>query len=215
MDGGETLVPDKMRLVKPWKTEPRSKSPFTTKDNSFARKDLKDDDGVVTHELHQGILKSLQPKLVAWSRMRVWRGVLQPKDGKEIPFLILISFLATFAGSRLFNTLFPDTLIVVRGTHVHHFAYGFILLALIGYYAITQPREPKTRLKLSLLYGFALGVAFDEFAMWIQLDDIYKDRSTYDAIVIITLILLNIVYFDDFWRKWGHRLRSLFHRLFT
>ena len=104
MDGGETLVPDKMRLVKPWKTEPRSKSPFTTKDNSFARKDLKDDDGVVTHELHQGILKSLQPKLVAWSRMRVWRGVLQPKDGKEIPFLILISFLATFAGIPVSTT---------------------------------------------------------------------------------------------------------------
>ncbi|KKT42695.1 MAG: hypothetical protein UW31_C0006G0115, partial [Candidatus Collierbacteria bacterium GW2011_GWA2_44_13] len=71
------------------------------------------------------------------------------------------------------------------------------------------------RLKLAPLYGFALGVAFDEFAMWIQLDDIYKDRSTYDAILIITLILLNIVYFEDFWKKWGHRLGLLLKHIFT
>ena len=146
--------------------------------------------------------------------MKPWH-LLRPKTGKEIPFLILVTFLATFAASRLFTALFPNTLIVVRGTHVHHFAYGFILLALIGFFSIVQPRSDRTRLKLAPLYGFALGVAFDEFAMWIQLDDIYKDRSTYDAILIITLILLNIVYFEDFWKKWGYRLDRLFKRLFT
>ncbi|KKT88361.1 MAG: hypothetical protein UW88_C0011G0001, partial [Candidatus Collierbacteria bacterium GW2011_GWD2_45_10] len=46
-------------------------------------------------------------------------------------------------------------------------------------------------------------------------DDIYKDRSTYDAILIITLILLNIVYFEDFWKKWGHRLGLLLKHIFT
>jgi hypothetical protein len=137
------------------------------------------------------------------------------KTGKEIPFLILISFLVTFAASRIFTGLFPNTLIVVRGVHVHHFAYGFILLSLIGFFSITQPRSDRTRLRLAPLYGFALGVAFDEFAMWIQLDDIYQDRSTYDAIIIITLLLLNIVYFGDFWKKWGYRLDRLFKRLFT
>lgn len=146
--------------------------------------------------------------------MKPWH-LLRPKNGKEIPFLILISFLATFAGSRLFVYLFPDMLIMVKGQHVHHFAYGFILLAAIGYFSITQPRSPTTRLKLSLLYGFALGVAFDEFAMWIQLEDVYHDRSTYDAIVFISLILLNVVYFDDFWHKWGHRLGRLYKRIIS
>ena len=146
--------------------------------------------------------------------MKLWR-LIWPKTGKEIPFLILISFLLTFAGSRAFTYFFPTTLIVVRGVHVHHFAYGFILLALIGYFAITQPRSDKTRLKLSLVYGFALGVAFDEFAMWIQLDDIYRDRSTYDAILIITLLLLNIIYFENFWRKWGSHLDRLLKRILS
>lgn len=136
---------------------------------------------------------------------------LKPKDGKEIPFLILISFLTTFATSRLWTAAFPNLQINVRGTHVHHFAYGIILLAIAGYLSITKTRQPKTLLKLALLYGIALGISFDEFAMWIQLDNVYKDRSTYDAIIFISLILMNIVYFDGFWRKWGHRLGRFLH----
>jgi hypothetical protein len=146
--------------------------------------------------------------------MKLWT-LLQPKTGKEIPFLILISFLATFAASRLTTTFFPDLFLQVRGTHVHHFTYGLAILIFVGYVSITQPRSPITRLRLSLLYGLALGLAFDEFAMWIQLEDEYHDRSTYDAIVITSLILLNIIYFDDFWRKWGHKLGSLISRIFS
>ena len=146
--------------------------------------------------------------------MKPWH-LLKPKNGKEIPFIILISFLGTFAASRLITYLLPDLFLKVRGTHVHHFAYGIILLGILGFFSITQPRSPQTRLKLSFLYGIALGLAFDEFAMWIQLDDVYKDRTTYDAIVTISLVLLNIVYFEDFWKKWGHRLGSLAKRIFT
>ena len=146
--------------------------------------------------------------------MKPWL-LLKPKTGKGIPFLILISFLFTFATSRLVTNLFPGIFLKFRGTHVHHFAYGIILLGIISFISITQSYSPQARLKLSLLYGFALGLAFDEFAMWIQLEDVYKDRSTYDAIVTISLILLNIVYFEDFWKKWGSRLGTLLKRIFT
>lgn len=146
--------------------------------------------------------------------MKPWQ-LLKPKTGKEIPFLILISFLATFAASRLITHFFPDMFLTVRGIHVHHFTYGLAILIFIGYISITQPRSPITRLRLSLLYGLALGLAFDEFAMWIQLEDVYQDRSTYDAIVLTSLVLLNIIYFEDFWRKWGHRLGRLKSRIFS
>lgn len=145
--------------------------------------------------------------------MKPWRHI-KPKTGKEIPFIILICFLATFAVSRLIVNYFPDLNLNVRGTHVHHFAYGIILLIVIGFFLLTQPRSPNTRLKLSLIYGVALGLAFDEFAMWIQLEDVYYDRATYDAIVIVALTLLNIIYFDGFWKKWGYRLGKLLKRIF-
>lgn len=133
----------------------------------------------------------------------------KPKTGKEIPFLILVSFLATFAISRLIAYLFPNLFLSINDTHIHHFAYGIILLALTNLVLLTQPRSRPTRLKMSLIYGFSLGLAFDEFLMWIQLEDNYWNRGIPDAITVITLILLNIVYFDDFWKKWGHRLKRL------
>jgi hypothetical protein len=146
--------------------------------------------------------------------MKPWHH-LRPKSGKEIPFLIMISFLATFVISRLIVNLLPELTLKVRGTHVHHFAYGIVLLIALGYFLLTQPRSPNTRLKLSLVYGIALGLAFDEFAMWIQLEDVYYNRATYDAIVFVSALLLNIVYFEDFWKKWGYRLGNLVKRIFS
>jgi hypothetical protein len=148
--------------------------------------------------------------------MKPWH-LLRPKTGKEIPFLILISFLATFILSRIvvYYAPMPNLFLKVRGVHIHHLAYGIFILGLVGFLSLIQERSEKTRLKLSVLYGIGLGLAFDEFAMWIQLEDVYHDRSTYDAIVVITLILLNIVYFADFWKKWGYRLDSLIKRIFT
>lgn len=138
---------------------------------------------------------------------------LKPKVGKEIPFLILISFLFTFMASRITTFVFPDLFLNINDTHVHHFAYGIIILSLLCYFLLTSPRSDKLRLRASLLYGFALGLAFDEFAMWIQLEDVYHDRSTYDAITIITLFLLNVIYFEDFWKRWGHHLKSLLQKI--
>ena len=145
--------------------------------------------------------------------MKVWR-LLKPKTGKEIPFLIMLSFLGTFTLSRIVTFVFPEIFLKVRGIHVHHFSYGIFLLAILGYFLLTQPRTSKTRLRLSLFYGIALGLSMDEFAMWIQLEDNYYNRSSYDAIVLITLILLNIIYFEDFWKKWGYRLNNLYKRIF-
>lgn len=135
-------------------------------------------------------------------------GFIKPQPGKEIPFLILISFLFTFILSRAITYFFPLAVVIpFRSVHVHHFAYGIILLALTNFILLTTPRSHRTRLRLSLVYGLSLGLAFDEFFMWIQLaDDVYWNRRNFDAIIIVGLIILNVVYFDGFWRKWGHRL---------
>ena len=134
---------------------------------------------------------------------------LKPHPDKSIPFIIFVSFLGSFLISRLITTYFPGFFIPIRGEHVHHFAYGIILLSLIGFIGVAYPLSHQGRLRLSVLYGLSLGLAFDEFAMWLFLDDIYKARVTYDAILTIALIMLNFIYFSDFWKKWGHRLGKL------
>lgn len=136
---------------------------------------------------------------------------LKPRPGKEIPFLILLTFLATFAFSRAVTYFFPEAVLVpFKNVHVHHFAYGIILLAVTNFLLLIGPRGEKTRTRLSLIYGISLGMAFDEFFMWIQLEDRYWDRRNLDVIIIVALIILNVIYFDGFWRRWGHRLSKFF-----
>ena len=131
---------------------------------------------------------------------------LKPKNGKEIPFLILVSFLTTFLVSRTFVYFVPSLFLTIRGVHLHHFAYGIILLSITNYFLLTGERSEKIRLRFSIIYGIALGFAFDEFVMWTELEGLYWDRTNIDAVVIVSLIFMNIIYFGGFWHKWGTRL---------
>lgn len=134
---------------------------------------------------------------------------------KEIPFLILLSLLGTFIISRLTTYLFPQLTLTVRGEHIHHFAYGIILLALSNLLSLLLPQTTSNQLRLSVLYGISLGLAFDEFAMWIRLEDAYWSRANFDAVVVVSLVFLNIIYFDGFWTRWGKRLHRLIITLFS
>ena len=139
---------------------------------------------------------------------------LRPHTDQSISFLMFLSFLLTFLVSRITTYLAPELFLSINGVHIHHFAYGIVLLSLLGYVSLTRDISRHTRLRLSLLYGVALGLAFDEFAMWIQLEDVYYSRPTYDAIITISLVLLNAIYFGAFWKKWGSRLGKLLKILF-
>lgn len=128
---------------------------------------------------------------------------------KGVPFVILSFFLITFSLSRLWvylaiRNIIPESLTEnINGVHIHHFAYGFFLTAIIGYLALTLPADylQKWKIKLAVLYGIGLGWTFDEFGMWMKLRDDYWLRASYDAIIIISIVFINIVYLADFWQK--------------
>lgn len=61
--------------------------------------------------------------------------------------------------------------------------------------------DSKWRKKIIVLYGIGLGLTFDEFGMWLHLEDQYWMRTSYDAIVIISLVLLNAIFFGERWMR--------------
>lgn len=126
----------------------------------------------------------------------------------EIPFIIFLSFILTFITTRLYLYLSNHDVmdlpgaVIVEGTHIHHFSLGILLLAVVGYLAVLNT-QPTLHRRLAIIYGAGLGLTFDEFAMWFKLTDNYYSRTTYDAIIIVGLILLNIAYFPGFWSRMG------------
>lgn len=135
---------------------------------------------------------------------------LNSPSTKKLIAIVLSSFLITFTVSRLFvyliiNKIATNFFLVVRGVHIHHFTYGFFILAIVGLYLILKhpPSYSKQFRWLAWFYGIGLGLATDEFGMWIRLEDEYWVRQSYDAVIIISLVLLNIAYFKQIitWTK--------------
>jgi hypothetical protein len=134
------------------------------------------------------------------------------KHKERVSFRILIAFLLTFVIARIYVLsstfgIFEDPYIYVRGYHIHHLNYGIFIMAVTGFWALVF-QEQKNRLRIGTLYGVGLGLTFDEFGMWMKLDDYYWTRMSYDAIVIIALLFTSFVYFPSFWYFWINRIEK-------
>lgn len=101
-------------------------------------------------------------------------------------FPIAFAFLITFATARILSLLAPNFyLLELAVGRVHHYVYGFFVLAISGYLALIF-NDSKAKYLISLLHGFGLGLAFDEFAFWLKLTDTDPARWSYDGFLIIT-----------------------------
>lgn len=119
---------------------------------------------------------------------------------QNVNFWILISFLPTFVGARLIVYHFPELFLEVKGVHIHHLTYGIFLLAIAGILSLNL-YSWRWKITSAIIYGIGLALAFDEFGMWIHLEDNYWVRQSYDAIIILVAILFNAVYLSFFWRR--------------
>ena len=107
---------------------------------------------------------------------------------------VLAAFLLTFALARILVLLImsrriPDFFLFVGQTHVHHLNYGIFLLVTVGAWLLLFPPESRGRRNAAIAYGVGLGLTFDEFGMWLHLGGSYWQRSSYDAVVIVAVIL--------------------------
>ena len=142
---------------------------------------------------------------------------LVKKHTKRTSFVVLVSFLVTFVVVRIYVVLgtmgiIEDPNLYIRGYHVHHLNYGIVILALVGLFSLFF-QNAKNKLKIGVLYGIGLGLTFDEFGMWFKLEDDYWMRLSYDAIIIISVILSSIVYFPSFWYRMINGTQKGFDRV--
>jgi hypothetical protein len=119
-------------------------------------------------------------------------------------FLASVTFFLTFAGVRIitysnYHRIGPFHDVYFRGRHIHHLVWGIFILLLVGYGWLveagsgTEQTSALAGRLLSLLYGAGAALTLDEFALWLNLEDVYwarEGRASIDAVVLFGALLL-------------------------
>ncbi len=103
-------------------------------------------------------------------------------------------FVLTFIASRALVVLtaadfLPELHLQLGDTHVHHLNFGIFILAATGAYLLFVRPAGRALRAAALIYGFGLALTFDEFGMWLHLEDVYWQRASFDAVVVIAGLL--------------------------
>ena len=130
------------------------------------------------------------------------------KKYKEIPFTIFAAFWLTYLLARVLIYLFPELFTNINGVHIHHFSYGIIILTLVGFYSLVFNPSGKRLFKTAALFGVGLALTYDEFGMWLHLTDQGVARWGYDAVALISVGFINILYLDQHWASLMKKLKS-------
>jgi hypothetical protein len=129
--------------------------------------------------------------------------------GKETHFLILMAFVCSFGFIRTSAHMiraqvswWPGNVETKSGTHVHHLVWGILLLLSMGYVGISTDLGSPWFELVAIAFGIGMGLTMDEFALWLNLQDVYwsdKGRQSIDAVVVTTALLVVALLGLEFW----------------
>lgn len=136
--------------------------------------------------------------------------------GRQPQLFLLIMFLGTFGFIRTSAHLirkgvswWPGNVNTKSGLHIHHLVWGIILLIIIGYISIGIHLPSPGREILAIFFGVGMGLTLDEFALWLNLDDVYwseKGRQSIDAVIIAGTLLALLLLGLNFWYGVGQAI---------
>jgi hypothetical protein len=129
--------------------------------------------------------------------------------GKEMHFLILLSFLGSFGFIRTSAHMiraqvswWPGNVETKGGTHIHHLVWGILLIMTMGYLGLATDMGSPWLEFTGIAFGIGMGLTLDEFALWLNLQDVYwqeKGRQSIDAVVVTTALLVIALLGLQFW----------------
>jgi hypothetical protein len=133
-----------------------------------------------------------------------------------------LSFVVTFVLLRLLTYgirygILPVHNVVTRsGLHIHHFVWGILILLVVGFagYMIDDVRWHPW---LALAFGIGAALVIDEFALWLNLSDVYwarQGRWSVDLAIVVSGVLGLFYAAERFWRDMAvETTRTLQHLL--
>jgi hypothetical protein len=136
--------------------------------------------------------------------------------GKEGEFLVLASFLVTFVIVRLITHAIradrgPLRNVSIRGRHIHHLVPGILLLLVTGYLAVAVDSQVGRR-TVAIFFGIGAALTLDEFALWVNLRDVYwarEGRRSIDAVIVAASLGGLVLIGSQFWADTGRAVGRL------
>ena len=103
---------------------------------------------------------------------------------RERHFLGSLAFFITFATVRVLTHMIragvgPFHNVSMGGRHIHHLVWGILLLLLVGYLWLAEIGTGSKDSSIwtgritALLFGVGAALTLDEFALWLNLADVY------------------------------------------
>jgi hypothetical protein len=124
---------------------------------------------------------------------------------------MLVAFIVSFGLIRLLtfaihSNLGPFHDIVIGGgpngsLHIHHYVWGLVLLIVSGFLSLTL-EAARWHPILAIPFGIGLALVLDEFALLLQLKDVYwaaAGRTSVDIAILVAALLLLYYLGQCFW----------------
>ena len=140
--------------------------------------------------------------------------------GRRVAIRTLIAFLITVVLMRILTAiirydLFPNGpfrfVVTKSGLHIHHLFWGILLLMATGFAALAT-RAAKWHLRIAIVFGIALGLTLDEFAMWLRLADVYWSPEGIESLKASAAVAALLALYGFGQPFWHAVVRDLFKR---
>lgn len=143
-------------------------------------------------------------------------------ERRERLFLASIGFLLTFGIVRGITYLIragigPFHNVSSGGLHIHHLVWGILILILVGYVWLIEQGVGSNWIAsvTAILFGVGTALTLDEFALWLNLQDVYwtgTGRESIDAVIIFISLLSVGIWGGPFLREVAKEFLKVFQR---
>jgi hypothetical protein len=137
-------------------------------------------------------------------------------ERRERLFLASLGFLVTFGIVRGITHLIragagPFHNVTTGGLHIHHLVWGILLLMAVGYLWLIEAGVGSSWVAsvTAIAYGAGAALTLDEFALWLNLQDVYwqgAGRESIDAVVLFGAVLSAGIWGGPFLRAVANHL---------
>jgi len=120
-----------------------------------------------------------------------------------VAFIVTFILLRALTFGIRYNLLPVHNVVTKSGLHIHHFVWGIFLMLGVGFLALVL-EQARWHPRLGIIFGIAAALIIDEFALWLNLQDVYwatAGRSSIDVAIVFAALLGLYYAANHFWNQ--------------